>query len=220
MSKSLVITRGLLARALQRSGLLPRGAQIISRGSPDDPVLNVCYEVGEADVLEMGGDADRISLNDARQYVLERREDGVLCPACDRFVLVYKRLLNKTMAVTFAKLVDIHLRENKREVHAHEVCKPTLGRDFSQLKFWGLMEQLPKKEGQKGRTSGWWAPTPRGVEWAHSKINIPKYRIHVSGEKTTLGWSDEKIYIQDALPEDFDYTKLLEDGAAIGALDL
>lgn len=204
------LTRRLLQQALERSGVLPEGSHVmLQTGQPDDPVLTVQYEVqaetSEDDLVEIH------TLTDARRYVLERRDDGVECPCCGRFVLVYRRKLNAGMALAFLHLVQIWLAE-QRPVHAKEVCGPTSNRDFSQLKFWGLMTPVPKQEGQKGRTSGLWVPTEKGVLFGTGKIAVPSHRIHVSGEDATQGWSTSTLYIRDALPDGFDYDELMAEG--------
>jgi hypothetical protein len=180
-------------------------------GAAEQPILNINYEV-EADVEE--SIPDSASLAEARDYVLAQRENGVECPCCGRYVRVYQRKLNSGMALAFSKLCRIHLRDDKRAVHAREVCEPTKNRDFSQLRFWDLMEELPKSEDQHGRTSGYWLPTAKGLAFYYGSIRVPRFRIHVSGEDETTAWSSELISLREALPDNFDYDGLLLDSAA------
>lgn len=213
--KQLLLTRGLLKRALELSGVLPRGAVVASSGSADEPLLTVRYEVEEHTPGTIPGHEFE-TLEAARDYVLANREDGVTCPCCQRLVRVYKRKLNSGMALAFLRLCRIHTTAN-RPVHAREVCEPTKNRDFSQLQYWELMIELPKTEDQHGRTSGFWLPTERGLAFFRGELRVPKYRVHASGEEETIGWSPETTALREALPDGFDYDKLLEDSSSLGA---
>lgn len=111
----------------------------------------------------------------SRKFVQSRRGDGVECPCCDQWVEEYRRSLNTGMAATLVALwAATNLREELGGLDPwfhveRELVKtgrsPCSSRDFSIMRFWGLIEPRPPKDprAKKGAAgTGYWRITDDG----------------------------------------------------------
>jgi len=154
-----------------------------------------------------------MSLRDARTYLRRRMTDGAVCPCCDRHAQIYRRRLNSTMARGLLWLVqaagqvgafvDVPARAPRWLVKTNQL---------STGKYWGLLAQAERAEGQRGKTSGIWRPTLRGIHFALDRIRIPAYVYHYND--TALGFSASTTNIHGALGAHFDYDSMI--GASTG----
>lgn len=153
----------------------------------------------------------RMTVAEARAIVMRNREEknGTTCPCCDQNCKVYPRSLNAPMARLLIWLVNSY-EGHPRWYNVHEF--PLIqgrrgGGDFAKMVYWGLIEEREKDEGQDQRTSGFWRPTERGIDFVHRKISVRrKAMIYNKGK---LRHEGERIDIVDALGEDFSYDELM-----------
>ena len=148
------------------------------------------------------------SLQEAIERVLIGRDNGIVCPCCGQYCKVYKRRLNSAMAVGLIWIVK-HYQEHKRWISIHEsplIQGRRVGGDFAKLEHWGLIVASGNDDSSK-RTSGEWAPTDAGIDFAYGKTQLPSHALIYSN--TLLGFSDEYITIQQALGAKFDYAELM-----------
>ena len=145
------------------------------------------------------------SLWQARTELLEDIEDGATCPCCGQLAKVYKRKLNREMARWLVWLVKKYLNGMKH--HCSEWIdvrdSRVRGGDYAKLALWGLAKRKPVDEESKSRTSGLWKPTPRGIDFAMGRCNVPSHLYLYNNEIVRA--SETQTSIGKALGEDFDY---------------
>ena len=120
-----------------------------------------------------------------RERLRENLDEGVTCPCCGQYAKRYKRKLNSSMAAALCWLWT-----------------------HPKLAWWGFIEEKPKEEHHKGRTSGLWRVTQLGADFARSCVSVPRYAFVYNGtvEDFTTG---DAISIRCALGDRFDYAELM-----------
>lgn len=148
------------------------------------------------------------SLKQAREFLQNALDDGVVCPCCDKFAKRYRRKLNSGVAAWLLVLVRLH-RDTGDWVHTRDVIRDGIfrlssahgsGQAQSLLPHWGLV-----KGGSKG--TGLWIPTDKGLEFALNKITVQR-RV-VTYNNICEGFDGDQISIHDALGDKFDYDELM-----------
>lgn len=103
-----------------------------------------------------------------------RKPEGTSCPACRRKVKYVKRRINQNQAETFVAICRetfwtrsqsaprpwIHVERDL----VRKGLAPLKGRDWTLLKFWGLIEPKPDLENPGGHKAGLWRVTDFGLE--------------------------------------------------------
>lgn len=150
-----------------------------------------------------------MTLREARDWVSDRLTGGVQCPCCDRKVRLYKRTINRGMAVALATMYAAAKTD-----WAH---KPTVlrgvgsaARDESLLTHWGLFEESLGVREDGGR-AGWWRVTEDGERFLRGALTVPRH-VYLLNNQPLL-FEGEHIDIHDALGNHFDLQKLLAGNA-------
>ncbi|MEE9384336.1 MAG: hypothetical protein V3V08_13110 [Nannocystaceae bacterium] len=99
---------------------------------------------------------------------------------------------------------DTFVRVQHRVLGGREYSADT--GDLGKLKHWGLVEQMPNINEDK-KTSGYWRITSKGIAFARGQIMVPKYAMLYLDD--VVEFSQERIYLADALPEWFSYRELM-----------
>lgn len=91
-------------------------------------------------------------------------------------------------------------------VHAEDFFKKqnipsSIRGDFSKLRFWGLIDPHPEKE-------GYYRITVKGMDFVRNKIKVEANVLLYNN--TCYGFKGEYKSIQDCLKKKFDYQKLME----------
>lgn len=155
------------------------------------------------------------TLEDAKTYVLSKRDEGVPCPCCGQYCKVYPRSLNAAMARFLIWLVREYETRKKTDaatdlwVSVNDgplIQNRKGGGDFAKMEHWGLIEQMANDDDTK-RTSGFWRPTQSGIDFVYHRITVPKKAVLYLNE--CVGFSGEKINIREALGTKFDYQELM-----------
>ncbi len=138
-------------------------------------------------------------LHDAMEEFQAKVKKGTNCPCCGRFSKQYKRKLNSGMAQILIKIYKLFSNESvhlqNEFLHFKDIA---IRNEYSKLKHWGLLEQ-----GQLG----YWRITDLGVQFVLGHIEIPRHIILFNNE--LLGFSGEKVTIQQALGDKFNYNELM-----------
>jgi hypothetical protein len=106
-------------------------------------------------------DPNTVTLAFCRQYLKDRidRKHGVICPCCKKRCEMRKGTIGPKMIVSLVKMyLKIHTVKELRDHNG----------DYAKLRHWGLVEQL-------GR--GLWRLTPRGRDFLHGDVEVPKRAI-------------------------------------------
>ena len=157
-----------------------------------------------------------VTLAQARKDFMDRLQagDSGVCPCCSRYGQIYKRKLNSGMA---RALIKLYLLAGKGEewvsytkVHDGSV-KDSPKRDFTILRYWGLIEPQPKDARDLVRkTSGFWRITERGRDFVLERVAVPRHMLVYNDE--VLEPSKENTGIRAALGNHFNYTELMNGG--------
>lgn len=150
-----------------------------------------------------------LSLSGARVwFAMRARKDGDLCPVCGRFGKIYGRLLNKQMA---SDLIWIFRRSgpSRRWVDVpKEGGKEVLQtKQYSTLKYWGLIESKPNVDDPSKKCSGLWRITELGQRFVLGKIRLPERVWHYND--VCYGFSGKRITIFDAIGNRFHYRQMM-----------
>lgn len=147
-------------------------------------------------------DPTRVTLDEAREWLRDRVNDGVACPCCTQFAKVYVRAVTSTSAWS---LIRLYRAAGLDFAHWPSV----IGRkqaDEAKLVYWGLVEEKLKTRDDGGR-AGWWRVTAHGERWIWGDITIPKYARIYDGR--CLGLHGDQVTINDALGEKFRLDELM-----------
>lgn len=159
------------------------------------------------------------TLGEAREWLMQHRDDGAYCPCCGQFAKVYRRKLSSSMAYALV-LIDRFFRETPHGwLHVPSYltenvpakCGATFrGGDWAKLAYWGLLREQNRGDVHSiagGPRAGYHRITDRGKLFVRGKIVVPKYVFVYDGEP--MGFSEETTSIDDALGSRFDYQELM-----------
>lgn len=153
------------------------------------------------------------TLEQAKQWLRARADDGECCPCCQQFVKVYPRTISGPMAVTLIAMFQstepgdwIHV---EREIN--DAGKTTArSRDYSKLRYWGLIEAHPTNRTAKPpekSSAGLWRVTYKGRQFVLRKVNVERV-AHVYDNRV-LRFSGGWVRIEDTLGKRFNYEELM-----------
>jgi len=150
-----------------------------------------------------------MNLKEARRFVRDGAKKGVDCPCCGQYAKIYERKFNSTMARAIILLSRYQSHNPGRWIHAGIVIKGSdiRSHDWYGIRYWDLIEQRPKDEDGKGRTSGMWRVTQKGYNFAGALIELPSHVTLYNGN--VRGFSVSEISIMAALGKHFDYLELM-----------
>jgi len=149
------------------------------------------------------------SLDDAKTWLWTRVKKGAECPCCTQLAKVYKRRVNSSLALSLISLSKLgdgwHHVSNILALSA--LRSPTLSREFSIIRYWGLIDEKEVEEGVNSRTSGYWRITAKGQSFVAGQILIPRYAFIFDGRCLYL--SEDTATIQECLGSKFNYADLM-----------
>jgi hypothetical protein len=147
--------------------------------------------------------SSQASLAQVRAWLRVKRDEGVICPACDQHVKVYRRKINSGMARSLMLMYRIAGRD---WLHVPTQIGAK-SREEGKLAYWGLVEEEKVLRPDGGRT-GYWRVTRLGELFVLNKCTVPKYARIFKGELVSLD-SDEQVSIVDALGTKFNYAEMM-----------
>ena len=144
-----------------------------------------------------------MTLEEAKQWLRERVNEGTHCPCCGQFAKVYRRRINSGMALS---LITMY-RRNRHEWIYIPGNIPAKSREEGKLAYWKLVEESDEPREDGGR-AGWWRVTGKGASFIYQHIKVPKYALVY--DATLLGLDDrEMVDIQNCLGAHFDLAELM-----------
>lgn len=134
-----------------------------------------------------------------------KRDFRAKCPLCNRVSIIYKRVIDKTMATTLMLWAKehgnsyIHVR---KFLEGHGLESQARGGSFTKLRHWRLIES-------KGKHSGYWRITERGFAYLKGK-KLYKVALVANNDGDLIGFLAEegKASISDALNTSFKREKI------------
>ncbi len=148
----------------------------------------------------------RMTLEQAREDVHAKLDDGTHCPCCDQWAKRYTRTITSAMAYGLILLDKAAQRDGSEYVHVEKLFKslsgiPTSIRgDISKLRHWDLIVRHPMNAGE-------YAITVEGVEFVHGRRTVLEYCNHYNNEVSKP--FGREIRIREALGKRFDYDKIM-----------
>ncbi len=133
------------------------------------------------------------------------------CPCCGQLVKLYKRTITHSMVYHLIKLYKLQQQSGSSQLqffHMRQIGTPKSGGgDFSKLQYWGLIAPMAHVMGAK-KTSGKWRITTEGMRFVRNKLMVEKYAEVYNG--SVQQFSGGMINVTDAINQQFDYKKLME----------
>ena len=143
------------------------------------------------------------SLGEARDYVRDNLEEGLLCPCCEQYAKVYRRRINKGQAQSLIRLYRLGAQAQNGWVHVRDLGAAS--REEGKLVHWGLVEEGGKRA--DGGRGGWWRLTANGRAFVEGRIGVAKY-VYLYNARLLRVDNSEYVTIHDALGEPFLLTDL------------
>lgn len=157
------------------------------------------------------------TLREAKEWLRSKLDTGEHCPCCGQFARWYVRKLHSSIAASlifFYKNFEYNKFTHKNDLIAkakHPWLSSALGGgDFSKAALWGLIEEKPKNPSDRGRTSGYWRLTNRGVDFVCGKTQVQSHVRLYNGK--VFGFTGDKVSIIDCLGKRFSYAELMGGG--------
>jgi hypothetical protein len=152
-------------------------------------------------------------LRNVKEYLKKHFGKGCECPACGQNVKLYKRKLNSSMA--YAAIIMYRLQKdsvipNQYFKMNEEIAKlkiPSSNIEYAKLAHWGLVEEKPKNDNPKTKTSGYWRLTDLGIKFALGRVSVPKHVFIYNNKNHSV--SEERTRIDSSLGDKFDYNELM-----------
>ena len=149
------------------------------------------------------------TVKQAKDELLLHLEEGAKCYVCNQNVKLYKRKIHRTMARGLLALYKAEKSNPNTKYHHITDFAPTtdLSADFSKLRHFGLVEEMPNTDVHK-HTSGYWKITPLGYEFIYLETKVRAY-VKVYNKKV-LGIASKFVDIKDVLGNKYSYAELMK----------
>lgn len=163
------------------------------------------------------------TLWEVQEWLLERLDDGVVCPCCKQYAQVYKRRLNAAMAYVLVLIEKWHADQDlpvgktewlhvpshiAKEAAANPGRAAAVRGDWAKLKHWDLIEEQPSQRGDGSRRVGYYRITQRGIDFVRGVISVQAY-IWIYNEVRLERTVTERITIREAMGVKFNYQDLM-----------
>lgn len=136
---------------------------------------------------------------------------GMECPCCEQHAQIYDRKINTGMVQALVQLYRLTLKGNEWS-HFDDITKGKGKRDFTVLRFWGMIQAMPKgtkdRHGKAKKSSGFWRITEGGVDFIFARCKAP--RVAVIYNDSVREFSPEFTTISQAVGSPFDYLELMD----------
>ena len=131
-------------------------------------------------------------------------DDG-RCPCCGGRLRTWKKAIISTAVASLCRLSVMYRGE---ALHLDDFTVLAKDRNFSQLRFWNLVEADVNNDPAK-RSSGRWHPTTRGIMFVEGNLLVPKYVI--TRANVFIRYDGPFVKVRDVIGTRFDYSQLMAD---------
>lgn len=145
------------------------------------------------------------TIEEAKDFLKENWLKGESCPCCNQFVKLYKLKISGQAVRDLLRLCVITNGEVGEYRHINDFGN-LASRSLSKLAHWGLVTDEANEDTTK-RTSGMWAMTEKGKQFAQNEIEVPKYAYLYNSECKAL--STDTVDVKEALGIKFNYEELM-----------
>lgn len=144
------------------------------------------------------------SVIEAKKWLRQRVNSGADCPCCNQHVKVYPRSITSFMAKC---LISLYKKSGFINQWISSKAVTDGSGDFAKLRYWGLIQEKPKEEGEDKKNSGYWRITNKGIDFVEKRIEVPKIAMIYNG--TCLKFSGPDVSIEYCLRNKYSYRKLM-----------
>lgn len=151
-----------------------------------------------------------MNIEEAKERLALGMERGVTCPCCDQFVKLYRRKLSSGMARALICIYHDAVDDQWLDVTACLMRRrlSAANTNAALLRYWELLEQMPGERADGSRRVGFYKITSVGREFVTGVMTVPRY-IYLYNNTLIERDCDERITIQDALGDRFNYAELM-----------
>lgn len=142
------------------------------------------------------------TLAEAKAWLRARVRTGAKCPVCNQKAKVYLRRLHSTLA---RALITLWQHGGAMD-YQHAPSLPGDTHEISQLKWWGLIEEKPKRRDDGGH-AGWYRLTAKGLAFLNDRVQVTSHAVIYDGE--CMGFKGDRVDLQDCLGTNFDLRELM-----------
>lgn len=197
------LSREQFVRPLMRSGITAGDLARIESGEqrPSMEWIHYCADVLGVDrsrmiavVDQFVAEGNRMTVADARAYLDRHREDGAVCPCCDRISQARRRSFSRDMAEFLLWLVQVcppSPHPTTASAKSWAELHRARGGDYAKVVHWALAERMPGREPL-------WRPTLKGRQVAARHAQI--HAVAVVWRNEAVAFEGPLIYI-DQVPE-------------------
>lgn len=151
------------------------------------------------------------TIADAKQYLRENWNKGCNCPACGQRVQLYDYKLYATSAAALVRLYRLGGEFHHVSKYAEAGDGYPRAPHFAELRFWGLIEAMPKSEDNtKKKSSGFWKITDKGRQFVEGEIQLHSRILVYNNKFQGYSSKSEPITIRKAFDNEFDYDELMK----------
>lgn len=161
--------------------------------------------------------AMQVGVDNAREEMFSKLDDGTYCPMCGKRCQRYRRKLNSGMS---RSIIDFYHRSFS---HADSDGWVGVGKDymgeklslayyqweFHKLRWWGLIEQKGEEK-VEGHRSEFWRITPLGKDFVTMKSKVNSHAVEMHGNLLFL--DGDLVSIDRTLGRNFNYAELMRGG--------
>lgn len=159
----------------------------------------------------MGNELEGASLEEAKQWLRDRFDEGASCPCCNQFVKLYRRKLNSFMAYALI-LIDRYFRQSNANewlhVPSYLIEQNAPDRECAKLRYWGLIEECTGGRPDGSPHAGFYKITELGKSFVRRDVRVARY-IFLYNKHPVKREEWETIDIYEALGEKFSYEELM-----------
>lgn len=142
-----------------------------------------------------------ITIEDAKRFLEENRDDGAICPCCGQMVKVYRRRIYRTMALQLKEFAEkVPFGEYAR--HDDVLGGRLRGGDFVKLRHWMLIEAKSNDDPTKSGSASY-RLTPLGASFVRNEAQVAKFVKILNGKM--LGFEGEYVTIKEILGKKADF---------------
>ncbi len=164
---------------------------------------------------------EEMTLKELREQLSEALKAGkmVRCACCEQPAKVYKRSINRTMAVALTLLSRYTMPGQPFHLSSFLADPPGnlptalkagfQGGDVAKLKYWGMIEPASDEKRPDGsKRNGWYVVTPFGRAWARGEVFAQKYARTYN--ERVLSLEEPLVKISTALGTGFNFDELMK----------
>ena len=150
------------------------------------------------------------TLEQAKQWLRDRVDDGARCPCCNQYAKIYRRKLNSGMAAALVRMYRTHgcdWQDKTITLRGYAAA----ARDESLLRYWDLLEEATDTRDDGGR-AGWWRVTTRGAHFVQGFAKVQSHALVYDSNLRSL--DGPMVTIHDCLGAKFSLAELMAERPA------